>query len=144
MKVVNSKRKASNFFNKGLEKTNEKEENIAWKLGVFSFSEASGNPERTIYMSIVIIGGNERMVYQYTDICKDYGYKAKVFPKENGAIRKKIGCPDLMVLFTNTVSHKMVISASQEAKKNNIPVARIHTSSASALKCALDEHAVMA
>ena len=55
-------------------------------------------------MSIVIIGGNERMVYQYTDICKDYGYKAKVFPKENGAIRKKIGCPDLMVLFTNTVS----------------------------------------
>ena len=46
--------------------------------------------------------------------------------------------------FTNTVSHKMVISASQEAKKNNIPVARIHTSSASALKCALDEHAVMA
>ena len=95
-------------------------------------------------MSIVIIGGNERMVYQYTDICKDYGYKAKVFPKENGANRKKIGCPDLMVLFTNTVSHKMVISASQEAKKNNIPVARIHTSSASALKCALDEHAVMA
>ena len=57
-------------------------------------------------MSIVIIGGNERMVCQYTDICKDYGYKAKVFPKENGAIRKKIGCPDLMVLFTNTVSHK--------------------------------------
>ena len=75
---------------------------------VSSFSEASGNPERTIYMSIVIIGGNERMVCQYT------------------------------------VSHKMVISASQEAKKNNIPVARIHTSSASALKCALDEHAVMA
>lgn len=95
-------------------------------------------------MSIVIIGGNERMVCQYTDICKDYGYKAKVFPKENGAIRKKIGCPDLMVLFTNTVSHKMVISASQEAKKNNIPVARVHTSSASALKCALDEHCVMA
>ena len=70
-------------------------------------------------MSIVIIGGNERMVYQYTDICKDYGYEAKVFPKENGAIRKKIGCPDLMVLFTNTVSHKMVISASQEANKTN-------------------------
>ena len=35
VKVVNSKRKASNFFNKGLEKTNEKEENIAWKQGVF-------------------------------------------------------------------------------------------------------------
>ena len=42
-------------------------------------------------MSIVIIGGNERMVCQYTDICKGYGYKAKIFPKENGSIRKKMG-----------------------------------------------------
>ena len=75
---------------------------------------------------------------------QDYGCKAKVFPKEHGSVKKKIGNPDLMILFTNTVSHKMVITASQEAKKNNIPVARIHTSSASALKCALDEHAVMA
>jgi len=39
---------------------------------------------------------------------------------------------------------KMVISASHgKRRKINIPVARIHTSSASALKCALDEHAVM-
>ncbi|MGN1176718.1 MAG: DUF2325 domain-containing protein [Roseburia sp.] len=90
-------------------------------------------------MSIVIIGGNERMVCQYTDICKKYGCKAKVFPKEKGSIKKKIGCPDLLVLFTNTVSHKMVISASQEAKKNNISVERIHTSSASALKAVLHE-----
>lgn len=69
-------------------------------------------------MSVVIIGGNERMVCQYTDICKDYGCKAKVFPKEHGSVKKKIGNPDLMILFTNTVSHKMVITASQEAKKN--------------------------
>ena len=101
---------------------------------VSSFSEASGNPERTIYMSIVIIGGNERMVYQYTDICKDYGYKAKVFPKENGAIRKKIGCPDLMVLFTNTVSHKMVRCAVEEAGRCNADVIRCHTSSKNALE----------
>ena len=84
-------------------------------------------------MSIVIIGGNERMVCQYTDICKDYGYKAKVFPKENGAIRKKIGCPDLMVLFTNTVSHKMVRCAVAEAERCNADVVRSHTSSGSAL-----------
>ena len=90
-------------------------------------------------MSIVIIGGNERMVYQYTDICKDYGYKAKVFPKENGAIRKKIGCPDLMVLFTNTVSHKMVQGAVKAAKKNSIPIARVQSSSISALRALLGQ-----
>ena len=35
-------------------------------------------------MSVVIIGGNERMVCQYENICREYGCKAKVFAKENG------------------------------------------------------------
>lgn len=91
-------------------------------------------------MSVVIIGGNERMVCQYADICKGYGCKAKVFAKENGPLKKKIGCPDLLILFTNTVSHKMVISASQEAKRNRIPIARVHTSSAAALRSVLEEY----
>ena len=95
-------------------------------------------------MRVVIIGGNDRMVCQYKKVCKQFNCKAKVFTQMSANLSKQIGSPDLIVLFTNTVSHKMVISASQEAKKNNIPVARIHTSSASALKCALDEHAVMA
>lgn len=68
-------------------------------------------------MSVVIIGGNERMVCQYSDICKCYGCKAKVFPKEHGSVRKKIGCPDLLILFTNTVSHKMVITAAPGGKE---------------------------
>ena len=91
-------------------------------------------------MSVVIIGGNERMVCQYSDICRGFGCKAKVFAKENGPIRKKIGNPDLLILFTNTVSHEMVLAAAQEAKRNNIPVARIHTSSAAALKGVLNEY----
>ena len=76
-------------------------------------------------MSIVIIGGNERMVARYENLCQDYGCKAKVFVKEHGSIKKKMGCPDLLLLFTNTVSHKMVMNASQEAKRNNIPIVRI-------------------
>ncbi len=84
------------------------------------------------------------MVCQYTDICKDYGCKAKVFPKEHGSVKKKIGNPDLMILFTTPYPTKMVITASQEAKKNNIPIARIHTSSATALRSVLDEHCAAA
>ena len=90
-------------------------------------------------MSIVIVGGNERMVCQYEDICRDYGCRAKVFAKENGAFRKKLGSPDLLILFTGTVSHKMVVSASQEAKRRNIPIAHVRSSSASALHQALSE-----
>ena len=91
-------------------------------------------------MDIVIVGGNEGMECQYVDICKCYGCKAKVFTKENGSLKKKIGCPDLLILFTNTVSHKMVISAAQEAKKNHISVVRAHTSSATALHTILSSH----
>ena len=91
-------------------------------------------------MSIVSCGGNERMVCQYETICREYGCKAKVFAKENGSLKKKMGCPDLLILFTSTVSHKMVISASQEAKRNHVPVARVHTSSATALHSVLSEH----
>lgn len=84
-------------------------------------------------MSIVIIGGNERMERQYTDICEQYGCSAKVFTKESGSFRKKLGCPNLFILFTNTVSHKMVNCAVKEAKRNHIPVVRTHSSSAAAL-----------
>ena len=91
-------------------------------------------------MSIVIIGGNECMTCQYESICKGYGCKAKCFPKEKGMLKKKIGRPDLIVLFTGTVSHKMMLSATQEAKKNGVPVARIQSSSATALHNALKEY----
>lgn len=46
------------------------------------------------------------MECQYKNICKGYGCKAKVFTKENGSLKKKMGCPDLLIVFTNTVSHK--------------------------------------
>ncbi|MBQ8184623.1 MAG: DUF2325 domain-containing protein [Lachnospiraceae bacterium] len=85
-------------------------------------------------MSVVIIGGHDRMVNQYKEICKKYNWKAKVFTQMTGDLKKQIGCPDLFVLFTNTVSHKMVRCAMEEARRSNIPVVRSHTSSQVALK----------
>lgn len=85
-------------------------------------------------MSVVIVGGNERMSRQYIDICKENGYRAKVFPKETGPIEKKIGAPDLMILFISTVSHKMLQGAMKAAKKNSVPVQYVQSSSVSALR----------
>ena len=95
---------------------------------------------RRMKKTIVIIGGNECMVCQYEKICKDYGCKAKVFAKEKGCLRKKLGNLDLMILFTNTVSHKMVNTAVSEAKKNKIRIARTHSSSAAALTDVLETY----
>ena len=61
---------------------------------------------QVIKMSVVIIGGNERMEQQ----------------------------PDLIILFTSTVAHKMVHCALKEAERYNIRVERAHSSSASALE----------
>lgn len=92
-------------------------------------------------MSIVIVGGNECMTRQYKDLCASYQCRAKIFPKKNG-LRNQIGCPDLLVIFTSTVSHKMVRCALSEVKGFDTVVARAHTSSMSALKNILDQHAV--
>ena len=59
-------------------------------------------------MSVVIIGGHDRMVCQYKKICRQFNCKAKVFTQMSANLSKQIGSPDLIVLFTNTVSHKMV------------------------------------
>ena len=74
------------------------------------------------------------MSRQYADVCMAHGCTAKVFPKETGPIEKKIGSPDLMILFTQTVSHKMVQGAVKAAKKNNVPIARVQSSSITALR----------
>lgn len=94
-------------------------------------------------MSVVIIGGNERMVCQYTDICKDYGCKAKVFPKEHGSVKKnwESGSDDSLYQHRIPQNGHHCFPGSKE---NNIPIARIHTSSATALRSVLDEHCAAA
>lgn len=85
-------------------------------------------------MSVVIIGGHDRMVCQYKKICKQFNCKAKVFTQMSAGLGKQIGSPDLIVLFTNTVSHKMVKCAVDEAGRCNADVIRCHTSSKNALE----------
>lgn len=90
-------------------------------------------------MSVVILGGNECMVRQYKELCGEYRCKAKVYPKMSGRM-KDIGNPDLLVLFTNTISHKMVKRALQDIKNTEVKIERSHNSSMSALKSILENH----
>lgn len=90
-------------------------------------------------MSVVIVGGNECMVGKYKQLCKAHGCQARVYPKLCGGL-KKIGNPDLLVLFTNTVSHTMVRCALREARAEHVRIARCHSSSMSALRNVLEEH----
>lgn len=110
-------------------------------------------------MSVAIIGGNECMVRQYKKLCGEYQCKAKVYPKMTNGLRD-IGTPDLLVLFTNTVSHtltdevrqpeghvlrytleyKMVRSVLDQTKGKSVGTVRSHTSSMNALRGILKAH----
>ena len=84
-------------------------------------------------MSVVIVGGNDRMVGQYRDLCREYDCEAKVFTQMPGTLKKKI--------FTNTVSHNMVTCAVSEAKRVQAKIVRCRSSSMAALRNILQEFA---
>ena len=91
-------------------------------------------------MSVVVVGGNECMVTRYKQICSSYNCKSKVFTHMTVNFDQKIGSPDLVVVFTNTCSHKMVVSVDNKASKQDFRVAKIHSASASALKTVLEQY----
>lgn len=89
-------------------------------------------------MSIVIIGGNECMERKYGEMCSRYGCRSKVFCKPGADMKNRIGKPDVLILFTHTVSHKLV----QNALKNiasETRIIRLHTSSLASLQGILEE-----
>ena len=91
-------------------------------------------------MSVIILGGNECMTRQYIELCGEYNCKAKVFPKMSNSI-KNIGSPDLLILFTSTVSHTMVRRAMRVIDRDNNIIERSHSSSIASLKSILDSYA---
>lgn len=91
-------------------------------------------------MSVVIIGGHDRMVRQYKDICKSYKCKAKVFTQMCTGLNKQIGCPDILIMFTSTVSHKMIRCVQDAIDESKTDVIRCHTSSSTALSEILAKH----
>lgn len=90
-------------------------------------------------MSVVIIGGNECMERKYKETCRKHGCRAKVFCRYQGGMHDRIGSPDLLILFTHTVSHKMVQCALQSTA-GNTTVVRSHTSSLASLQRILLEY----
>ena len=93
-------------------------------------------------MSVVIVGGNDRMITRYKDICKSYKCKAKVFTHMVSNFYSQIGTPDLFVLFTDTVSHKMTTTVKLRASKEEIPLVIAHSASVNSLKNLLEEHCI--
>ncbi len=91
-------------------------------------------------MSIVIVGGHDRMHCRYKEICKKYGCKCKVFTQCPANFQNQIGSPDVIIVFTKTVAHKMLYAASLQAEKTGAVIKHCNSSSACALNEVLCEH----
>ena len=91
-------------------------------------------------MSIVIVGGHDRMHCRYKEVCKKFGCKCKIFTQYPADFKNQIGSPDMVIVFTKTVAHKMLNIASQQAEKTGAVVKHCHSSSICALSEVLSEH----
>lgn len=91
-------------------------------------------------MHIVIVGGHDCMHCQYKQICKKYGCKCKVFTQCPANFQNQIGSPEMIVVFTRTVAHKMLQVVSKQAEKTGTVIAYVHSSSANALHTVLSQH----
>ncbi|MDR1174586.1 MAG: DUF2325 domain-containing protein [Treponema sp.] len=90
--------------------------------------------------SVVIIGGNDRMVCRYKDICREYNCEAKVFTQKKCNLECLIGDPDLIILFTNPVAHDMVKIAKKSAARKGIALVQAHSGSCNTLRTILNSH----
>ena len=91
-------------------------------------------------MSIVIVGGHDRMHCRYKEICKKHGAKCKIFTQCPSNLKEQMGTPDVVVLFTSTVAHNIVGVALSQAEKAGSFIARSHSSSAHSLNEILDDY----
>ncbi len=90
-------------------------------------------------MSIVLVGGHDRMHQVYRELGRERGHRIKVFTQMPAKFDKAIGQPDAMIVMTSTVSHKMLQVASRQARKKNIPVMHCHCSGGCSLMQAVEE-----
>lgn len=91
-------------------------------------------------LNIVIVGGHDCMHCQYKKICKQYGLKCKVFTQCPANFQNQIGNPEIIVIFTKTVAHKMLKSACKQAERTGTEIKYVNSSSANALSEVLKEH----
>ncbi|HIC91932.1 MAG TPA: DUF2325 domain-containing protein [Syntrophaceae bacterium] len=78
-------------------------------------------------MCIALIGGMDRLERHYIAEAERFGIDLKVFTKPKTEMPSKIKNVDVMLIFTNKVSHHAKKKAINIAKSKNIPVFMYHS-----------------
>jgi hypothetical protein len=78
-------------------------------------------------MCATLIGGMDRLKRDYIETAKTSGFKLKVFTGKESKIADRLGRPDLVIVFTNKVSHEARDQVVRFAKTKNIPLRMVHS-----------------
>lgn len=78
-------------------------------------------------MSIILVGGMDRLGEKYLKVAKDLGMDLSIFSQARQNMGSKIKHADAVVIFTNKVSHQARHEAFSAAKKQGIPVFMHHS-----------------
>ncbi len=89
-------------------------------------------------MTAAIIGGMDRLQPHYRKTAKKAGFRLKMFTGKENSINGRLGKIDLMIIFTNKISHTTRKNAFDAAKAENIPVLMCHSCGVSTLKECLE------
>ena len=85
-------------------------------------------------MCVTLIGGMDRLKADYEAVAREKGWQLRHVSRNEANFRSKAGEPDLLIVFTNKVSHEAKRKALLLAKSRAIPVKLVHSCGLSTLR----------
>lgn len=85
-------------------------------------------------MSITLIGGMDRLRSDYIAAAEAMGHKLRCIARNERNFQAKIGVPDMLIVFTNKISHEAKRKALEVAKNRGLPLRFAHSCGVSTLR----------
>lgn len=85
-------------------------------------------------MCVTLVGGMDRLKAEYTAAARECGCNLKCIARNERNFQDKIGSPDMLIVFTNKISHEAKRKAAQFAKSRSIPIRLAHSCGVSTLR----------
>lgn len=90
-------------------------------------------------MSITLVGGMDRLKAEYMAAAKKMGHNLKCIARNERNFQDKIGAPDMLIVFTNKISHEAKRKAAEIAKSRRLPLRLAHSCGVSTLRDCLKD-----
>lgn len=85
-------------------------------------------------MCVTLVGGMDRLKAEYMAVANQHGCRLKCVVRNERNFQEKIGAPDMLIVFTNKISHEAKRKASDIARSRKIPIKLVHSCGVSTLR----------